>query len=261
MRYIDIHAHVFPENIASKAVTSLEAYYNFKWGGNGLLSDLGASMEESGVEKSVIFSTATKVTQVDSINNYISGLCSSDSRFIGFGTMHPDYSDIRGAIARFRELGLRGLKLHPDFQQFDIDDPRMFKIYEEIGDTMPILVHLGDENVDYSAPRRLARVLDAMPELNVIGAHFGGYCRWEEAEKYLIGKRKLYLDPSSCFHKMSYEEGRRIVRAHGAEHILFASDYPAVRQKKAIEDVMKMQLTQEENELIFYKNACKLLGI
>lgn len=261
MRYIDIHAHVFPENVASKAVETLEAYYNMKWSGNGLVSDLAENMNDAGVEKTVIFSTATKAAQVENINNYISGICSSDSRFIGFGTMHPEYENIEREISRFKELGLRGLKLHPDFQQFNIDDPKMFPIYEAIGDSMPILIHVGDENLDYSSPWRLAKVLDRLPHLNVIAAHLGGYTRWDEAKECLIGKKKLYLDVSSCFHRMSFAEGREIVKLHGAENILFASDYPAVSQKSAIESVYAMHLSDEENELIFYKNASSLLGI
>ena len=261
MRYIDVHAHVFPDNVAPKVVSQLENYYKMHWLGNGLVSDLIASMDEAKIDKTVIFSTATKAAQVETINNYISGLCKECDRFIGFGTMHPDYPDIEKEISRFRELGLRGLKLHPDFQQFNIDDPGMYRIYKAVGSSMPILIHLGDENFDYSSPLRLAKVMDDIPELIFIGAHLGGYCRWQDAEKYLFGRRNLYLDVSSCFHKIPHSEGRRMIRLHGADRVLFASDYPAVRGANAIEDVLKMELTEEEKELIFHRNAEKLLGI
>ena len=175
--------------------------------------------------------------------------------------MHPDYPEIEAELGRFQEIGLKGLKLHPDFQQFNIDDPKMYRIYEAIAGKMPLLIHVGDENFDYSSPRRLAAVLDKMPDLVVIAAHLGGYCRWQEAEECLFGRRNLYLDTSSCFHKISHAEGRRLVRRHGADRVLFASDYPAVRASHAIDDVLKMDLTPEENSMIFYKNAEKLLGI
>ena len=261
MKYIDIHAHVFPDNVAPKVVSQLEDYYKMTWLGSGVVSDLIKSMEEADISRTVIFSTATKPTQVVTINEYISTLCRADERFTGFGTMHPDFPDVEEEIARFGSLGLKGLKLHPDFQQFNIDDPKMDRIYRAVGSSMPILVHVGDENFDYSSPIRLARVLDRMPELVFIAAHFGGYSRWEEAKKYLLGRKNLYIDTSSCFHKISHAEGREMVRLHGADKVLFASDYPAVRATHAIDDILKMELTEEENELIFYKNARKLLGI
>ena len=261
MKYIDVHAHVFPDDVAPKVVAQLEGYYKMKWHGNGTFADLNKSIEESAVVKTVIFSTATKPTQVETINNYISSLCKSSDKFIGFGTMHPDYPDVEQEIARFSSLGLKGLKLHPDFQAFNIDDPKMFRIYEAVGSKMPILIHTGDENSDFSAPRRLAAVLDRMPELVFIAAHFGGYCQWEEAKKHLIGRKNLYIDTSSCFHKISFEEAKELTRLHGADRVLFASDYPGVRQNEAIQHILQMGLTPEENELIFCKNAEKLLGI
>ena len=261
MKYIDVHAHVFPENVASKVVNQLEEYYHMKWQGNGLLSDLLQSINEGKVNRTVIFSSATKPTQVKTINDYISSLCAEHKEFCGFGTIHPDFPDIEQELERFSVLGLRGLKLHPDFQQFCIDEPRMDRIYRAAGSKIPILLHVGDENSDHSAPERLARVCDRMPEVTFIAAHLGGYCCWDAAKKYLLGKKNIYIDTSSCFHKISYAEGREMVRLHGADKVLFASDYPAKHAEKAIEDVLKMELSEKENELIFYKNAEKLLGI
>ena len=156
MKYIDVHAHVFPDDVAPKVVEQLEGYYKMHWHGDGTFADLNKSIEEAAVDRTVIFSTATKPTQVETINNYISSLCRNNNRFIGFGTMHPDYPEIEKEITRFPSLGLKGLKLHPDFQGFNIDDPRMFPIYKAVGGAMPILIHVGDENSDFSAPRRLA---------------------------------------------------------------------------------------------------------
>ena len=261
MKYIDMHAHVFPDNVAPKVVSQLETYYNMVWRGKGTIADLKSSMDEAGIDRTVIFSTATKVTQVKTINDYISGLCKENDKFIGFGTMHPDFPEIEDEIERFSSLGLRGLKLHPDFQEFNIDDPKMYRIYKAVSGKMPILIHVGDENQDYSSPYRLATVLDKMPELVVIAAHLGGYCRWQESQKCLFGRRNVYLDISSCFHKISHAEGREMIRRHGADRVLFASDYPAVRAADAVADLLKMELTSEENAMISYRNASELLKI
>jgi predicted TIM-barrel fold metal-dependent hydrolase len=261
MKYIDVHTHVFPDNVANKVVNQLEGYYKLTCQGKGDFADLIKNITEANLTKTVIFSTATKAAQVVTINDYIAALCKQDERFIGFGTLHPDYPDIAEELVRFKTLGLKGLKLHPDFQQFYIDEPKLDAIYQAIPDNMPILIHVGDENVDYSAPERLAKVMDKYPNLVFIAAHFGGYCRWEDAKKCLFGRRNLYLDTSSCFGKISYSQGREMIRLHGADRVLFASDYPAQRSQQSIQDVLNMELTLEENELIFYKNAQRLLGL
>ena len=116
MKYIDIHAHVFPENVASKVVNQLEEYYNLKWQGSGVFPDLARSIEEADIARTVIFSPATKPTQVTAINDYIVSLCRQNERFYGFGTIHPDFPDIEQEIDRFVSQGLRGLKIHPEFQ-------------------------------------------------------------------------------------------------------------------------------------------------
>ncbi len=261
MKYIDTHAHVFPPAIAGKVVASLESYYGYHWEGNGLIEDLLDSMDRFGVGRSVIFSSATKPEQVEHINDYITGLCgASPDRFIGFGTMHREYKNFRQEIARMRLLGLKGLKFHPDFQKFDIDDPLMMRIYEAAGPEMVLLFHTGDPQSDHSAPRRLARVLDAMPELRIIAAHMGGYSVWEEARKHLMG-RQVWFDTSSCVPRMSAGDMGKLAKEHGIGKILFASDYPAVHHARAIADVENMGLSAAEQEMVFHRNAETLLGL
>ena len=261
MEYFDIHAHVFPVSLAEKAVGYLESYYGYPWEGKGISDDLLASMDGNSVRRAVIFSSATKPMQVRDVNDFLArAQRENPGRFFAFGTLHPDYGDLRGELERIRELGLHGLKFHPDFQHFAIDDPRMFRIYEMVGDTLPMLFHVGDRTSDLSAPRRLAAVLDAMPELRVVAAHFGGYRAWEEARRCLIG-RDLWIDTSSTLPHISVAEAAQMARKHGIDRVLFASDYPAVRHKRAIDDVLSFGFTPEENEKVFHLNAERLLGL
>jgi predicted TIM-barrel fold metal-dependent hydrolase len=255
MRYFDVHAHVFPEELAPKAVAFLEDYYGSKWSGRGTVADLSESMRRYSVERAVIFSSATKAEQVRNINDFLNSEADkSEGRMIALGTLHPDTPDVDAEIERIRLKGLRGIKFHPDFQSVAIDDIRMLRIYEKIGDTLPIIFHTGDKTSDFSSPQRLAGVLDKMPFLRVIAAHFGGYSRWDEARECLIG-RDLYIDTSSSLPLLSAEEAAEMVRKHGADRVLFASDYPAASYEKAIKDVLDLGLTEDDNEKIFFRNA------
>ena len=261
MKYIDVHAHIFPPAIAGKVVDQLEHYYGYRWEGNGLVEDLLDSMDRNGIGRTVVFSSATKPAQVESINRYIAGVCAEHpDRFIGFGTMHREYADYRAELKRMREMGLKGLKFHPDFQDFDIDDPAMMKIYEAAGPDMVLLFHVGDPKSERSAPERIARVLDALPGLRVIAAHMGGYGVWERTCECLIG-RDVWFDTSSCLPRLDVAEMARMARAHGPEKILFASDYPAVHHARAVADVLALGFSPEEREMVFHRNAEKLLDL
>jgi len=258
MKYIDVHVHVFPDRIAEKVVQALEGFYGYHWQAKGTAGDILDSMAEAQITRSVIFSAATKPEQVCHINDYIASLQNAHpDKFIGFGTLHPDFPEPEAEIWRMRALGLHGLKFHPDFQKLYIDQPEMMRIYRAAGEDFPILFHVGDRRFTYSSPKRVAHVLDEFPSLMVIAAHMGGYSEPENAWKYLIG-RNVWMDVSSTFGHVPQDEIKRMIEAHGIDRILFASDYPAVRQKKAIEDVLSLGLTPEENEKIFCKNAERL---
>ncbi len=260
MDYFDIHAHIFPPHVAEKVIAQLEGYYGFKWEGSGVYEDLIASMDEAGVRRCTIFSCATKPEQVVPVNEYLGSLQAQyPERMVCFGTMHPEFQDPAGEIARLKSMGLRGLKIHPDFQRFKIDDPKMFRIYEAAGEELPLLFHVGDPYQDYSAPRRLGKVLDVMPHLKVIAAHLGGYRAWEEGKRHLVGRKGVFLDTSSSIGYLSADSAREIILAHGCENVLWGSDYPARRHCRAVEDLKSLHLTQEQEEMIFHKNAEKLL--
>jgi predicted TIM-barrel fold metal-dependent hydrolase len=100
-----------------------------------------------------------------------------------------------------------------------------------------------------------------MPHLKVIAAHLGGYRAWEEGKRHLVGREGLYLDTSSSIGYLPVEEAKKIILDHGCERVLWGSDYPARRHNKAVEDIKLLKLTLEQEEMIFYKNAEKLLSL
>ena len=261
MRYIDMHSHIFPPGVAEKVIDTLERYYGSRWCGTGELDDLLRNLRQARIARSVIFSSATKPSQVIPINNFLSRIQRQyPELLLAFGTLHPDFEDCAAEIARIRKLGLSGLKFHPDFQQFCIDDPRMDRIYEAVGGSLVLLFHIGDRRTQYSKPERLLRIHRKFPELKLVAAHMGGYSEWDQAWKYLIG-RDLWLDLSSTIRFIGPREVRRMVEAHGSDRVLFASDYPATSHRRAVEEVRSLGLPDTDNEKIFFRNAEKLLGI
>ncbi len=260
LKIIDIHAHVFPEPIRKKAVDAIGRFYDIPMYGEGSPEDLLVHGSPFGVVKYVVNSAATTADQVQAINRYIKSVQDSDSRFLGFGTIHQNTVNPKHVIDEVIGLGLHGIKLHPDFQKFDIDDQKLFPIYEAMAGRLPLLIHMGDERTDASSPARLLNVINAFPSLRVIAPHLGGYSRWDEALEVLIG-RDIYIDTSSALAFMPPEKAAAIIRAHGIDKVLFGSDYPMWLHKDELERFFALGFSDDENEKMLYSNAAALLGV
>lgn len=258
---IDAHAHIFPDKIAEKASVSIGKFYDLPMRYNGTVKELIEMGERCGIDKFVVQSVATTEAQVESINTFIAECVSENpDKLIGFATIHPNYHDIKGEIERAVSLGLRGVKIHPDFQHFNIDDEKALKIYEVIEGKLPILIHTGDFRYEYSKPHRIVKVLDMFPKLDVICAHFGGWSEWDMAEKCLFGRR-IYVDTSSSLYDMTPERAKEAIDCFGADNVFFGTDYPMWDAKEELEMFSKIPLTEEEREKILYKNIEQLLHI
>lgn len=261
MKIFDSHVHVFPEKIAKKATETTGAYYGIRMYSVGTAENIKREIKAGKIKKCLIHSTATKPEQVQSVNDYISGLARKNVEFIGFGSIHADFPDIADEIKRMEALSLRGIKLHTDFQGFAIDDEKAFEIYRAAEGRMPVLFHVGDTKSDLSHPKRLANVLDKFPSLTVIAAHLGGYSVWAEAENIIGRSGNVYLDCSSALEFMSAEEARSIIKRHGTDRVLFGSDFPMHDPAKTADLLLRTGLPDSDLSKIFYENAEKLLGI
>ncbi|AUS95670.1 amidohydrolase [Clostridium thermosuccinogenes] len=259
-KIIDVHAHVFPDKIADKAVGSIGEYYGVPMHGKGTASDLMESGSRINVSYYVVHSTATKVEQVKTINDFIAEQQRKNSCFIGFGTLHPDMEDVDEEVDRIISLGLKGIKLHPDFQDFCIDDERMMGIYEAVEKRLPVLLHMGDENKTSSSPKRLEKVLDRFPKLVVVAAHLGGYRMWKESMDCLVG-RNVFFDTSSSLFWLDSSTAVSMIRKHGVNKVLFGSDYPMWSHEEELERFLNLGLTKEEREFILWRNAARLLNL
>ncbi len=260
-KIIDAHAHIFPPKIAEKASGSIGNYYGMKMFADGTIEELLKNGSQINVSKYLVHSTATKVEQIKTINDFIEEAVNKYDCFIGFGTLHPLMEDIKQEVDRIISMGLKGVKLHPEFQNFNIDDENMLPVYSALEGRLPILMHTGDSMKTSSSPERMAKILDMFPNLVVIAAHFGGYDMWEESIKHLVGRKNVYFDSSSSLFKIDYDIALKIIKDHGTDKILFGTDYPMWSHAKELERFEKLGLSDEECEMILHKNAEKLLGL
>ncbi len=262
MNIIDIHTHVFPRHIAEKAVPALAKSAGISAYLDGTVSSLVASMDAAGIAQSAVMPIATKPRQVASINEWIAGL--DPKRFIRFGTIHPESEDVHAHIDHVIELGLSGIKLHPDYQDFLPDDEDIFHVYDRIRrDNFVLLMHCGK---DFSfeeiaaTPARVRRVLDAFPGICMVAAHFGGYQVWDEVEDFLIGSN-VYLDTSFTLPHLDASRFVAMARSHGIEKVVFGTDSPWTAQADEIEKIQHCGFEDDEQRNIFYRNARRILSL
>lgn len=260
---IDSHCHIYPDKIAEKAVEGIGSFYDLPMCYDGKASTLIEKGNKIGVCHNIIFSVATTPHQVGSINSFISNCVKEgEGRFTGLGALHPDTENVASEIENIKALGLKGVKLHPDFQKFRINDERLFSIYKACSEAeLPVLLHTGDYRYDFSNPERMADVLERFPELTVIGAHFGGWSVWQKANEILTDYDNFYVDTCSSFHWLKKEETLNIIRKYGAHRVLFATDFPMWSYEKEFEYFMELDLTDDEREKILWKNAAQLFNI
>ncbi len=259
MPIIDVHCHIYPEKIATRAVQSVGDFYAIPMNGDGTVGHLSQCMEEAGVTHAVVHSVAVKPQTVGAINDFIIEACRQNPSFTGFMTMHPDFENPQAEIERCLAAGLRGMKIHPDTQYVCADDPRMMRIYEILEGRASLILHAGDYRYDYSHPRRVKNICRTFPQLQVNAAHFGGWSIPDLAVEYLEDEN-CFMDCSSSFGFIGARRAKELIRLYGAHRILFGSDFPMWTPAAELDFLRSLELDEHEMELILWRNAQRFVG-
>ncbi len=259
---IDIHTHAWPDKIADKAKETLEAFFKIKLCCLPTVNNLRESMQKNNIDLSAICAVASRPDQVSSINDWLFKIRCKEIRV--FCAMHPGYKLWKQELSRIKDNG-DGIKFQPEFQDFYIDHPKLYPLYQEIERLgLPVLFHCGEElsgtMITRSSPDRVLTVKEKFPGLKLIAAHFGGFQLWDQVEKYLLGK-DIYLDTAFLFGFLPQAKIREMLLRHPAQRLLFGTDFPLNDQSKDLEAVRSLGLTQELLQRMLYLNSRELLGL
>lgn len=263
---VDVHAHVYPEKIAAKAVDAVGDFYVYhEMYGGGTPDDLVNQQELAPITKFIIHSVATTPRSVSTINTFLAQAAQEHKQLINFATMHPDCEDIEAEVEQALAQGAKGFKLHPDTQQVNMDDPRLMSFYEVIAGRVPLVMHTGDYRYDYSSPRRLKNVLKAFPDLVIDAAHLGGWSIYDVGfdvlHEELLGEERLFVDSSSTFLWIGQRHMGELINKWGADRVLFGTDYPMGNPALELSLMLGVGLTDDQLEKVLYKNAESFLGM
>ena len=261
---IDAHVHVFPEAIAGRALSNLSQICGSPYFSDGTVAGTRKKFQEWGIDGAVCLNIATKPKQQTTINNCAASI-QGDGLYC-FGSVHPDAPDVLDELQRIKDLGLYGVKFHPDYQGFLIDDEKMFPIYDAVSSLhLPAVFHTGwdpfSPKLVHAPSRKVAKVAKLFPKMILIAAHMGGMCRYDEVEEYLLPQENIYLDTAMSSQYCNPEQFERIIRKHGAEHILFGSDCPWSKSCDEVNYLERAHLSSRDLDLIFSGNIMRLLQI
>lgn len=262
---IDFHVHAFPDALAAKALPLLsKCSGGVKPNYDATISGLESYLAKNNVDYAVVLNIATNPHQEKKVNDFAISLLEKKN-IIPFGSVHPDSPNALSELERLAKAGIRGIKLHPDYQHFFVDDEKMFPIYKKIAELGFITVFHAGVDIGYPkpvhcTPERLLRVLDLFDDATVVAAHFGGWLLWDSVLEDLCGTQ-VYLDTAFSSGKMPPDYAKELIKAHGADKVLLGSDMPWSDTLDEVRFVQSLDLSAEDEEKILSNNAKRLLNI
>lgn len=263
MTKIDFHVHFFPDMIAERAIQKLSAAAGIPAYTNGGLVDTLKNLTLNGIDKAVLLPIATNERQMRGVNDF--ALSVNGGKIISFGSVFPLCDGAVDELKRIKSLGFKGIKLHPEYQNFEVSDERAFPIYDfcEKND-MIITFHAGRDYAFkdrcYSSPASIAKVAKTFPDLKMVAAHMGGFAMWNDVLKYLAGLHNVWFDTAFTALDITKEQFMAIYNRHNPEQILFATDLPWSEGTTESRFINSLGLSELQKAQIYHLNAAALLN-
>lgn len=266
---IDCHMHLFPDKLAQGTLENLSRIFGSAPYTNGTLKGTLDYIAAGGIDLGVVLHIATAPRSQHNVNSFaLECQQQSDGRLISFGSVHPNAPDAIDELHRIASMGLRGVKLHPDYQGFYFDDIRCYPIYEEISMLgLPLTVHTGFDplspNDFHASSAAVARVARDFPKLTLIAAHMGGMGFGAPEEEALFSMKNVYFDTavlSACYRGRETQLKEHL-RRRGPDHVLFGTDCPWDKAENIRAMLEKTGLSNRELDQIYFENAKSLFGL
>ncbi len=260
----DTHIHIFPEKLKGKVLPKLSEISGSPYYSDGTLEDTQKKLGEYGCTHALTLHIATNPRQESSVNSF--AIESQGGNIYSFGSVHPLSPNALTELDRIKAAGLKGVKFHPDYQEFFADSEIMEPIYKSSSDLgLIVAFHAGRDPYSpgtvHCTPKALAAVAKKFPTMTIIAAHMGGMDMADDVEKYLVGKPNVYFDTAFASKTHTSRTLERLIRLHGVDKILFATDFPWSTPEVEKQLIEGTNLTQEEKDKIYFLNAFKLLNV
>ena len=259
---IDAHCHLWPDHLAPQVLARRPAGLDPV--SNGTVAGLRRTMESAGIDHAMVLGIAANARTVQRTNEFIGSV--DRACFTPFGTVHPGLP-IEANLASLRDNGITGVKLHPLFQELSLGDPAVIDLVRALAAArVTVITHAGagsDATAnDRGAPAKLRALIEAVPEVTLIACHFGGYHRLDEAEELIVGSPvRLETSWPPRLGDLGRQRVRDLVRRHGADRVVYGSDWPMTDPAAEIAAIRALGLTPEEEAAVLGGNLAAILGL
>ncbi|MBQ7492929.1 MAG: amidohydrolase [Selenomonadaceae bacterium] len=280
---IDMHTHIFPDKIAAATIDKLSNVSHTPAFTDGTLNGLQKSMDAAQINLSVVLPVATNSKQVEKINSSSAALNEkfSGAGIISLGCIHPDFTNYRAELSRVKNYGLKGIKIHPVYQDTNLNGTKYMRIIDRAAELDLIVVthaglDIGFPGVVKCSPQMIKNVVDEVGEFKFVLAHMGGWKNWDDVLK-ILGGAKVYLDTSFSTGEiiprrdfnwaaedlklLDAAQFMEFIKVFGAEKILFGTDSPWTSPKTSIDFIKNLPLADDDKNKILGLNAKKLLSL
>ena len=267
---IDFHTHIFPDKIAKRTIDLLSEKGGIPPFSDGTVNGLIEKMEQSGVDISVTLPVLTNPSQFESVTRFATEINESfsnkEKRLISFAGIHPKCENIEDKMLFIKKSGFLGVKIHPDYQGTFIDDPAYIKILQCAKEyDLIVVTHSGADGAFRGmpikcTPDRVLNLLKKVKHSKLVLAHCGANEMFNEVFDKLCGL-DVYFDTAYILRFIEPELFKKIVKKHGEDKILFASDSPWSDIQNDVEILKSFSLDKTTENKIFFENASKLLGL
>ncbi len=261
---IDFHTHVFPDEIAPRALKALSEHSGpYRPCTDGTLSGLLSSMDSADISLSVVANIATRPTQLMPILEFSKKIKSD--RIYPLVSFHPQNSheEVRQLLQEAEKTDIKGVKLHPMYQGFSIDEKRMFPFYELFAQKgFFVVFHTG---YDIAFPGNLQASIDRVvsvardfPGLQIVTTHTGGWRQWDRLE-LLIEFENVYTEISMTITETGRDRFTELLMSFPEHRIFFGTDSPWTDQKDMVGELFKLDISESLRDAILYRNAAEFL--
>lgn len=271
---IDVHCHNFANSVAMRAMNGMcKVTEGTLWAvGDGTLDNHLDYLDLAGVDKAVLCPIATKPNQFDIILRRSKSIMDGEfgerakQKIIPFASVHPMDEHWPEHLKEIADAGIKGVKLHPYYQCFRLDDPAVWPMFHRIAELgLVVQCHAGADlayldSWDVCGPRHVVSLLKNVRGLKFIAAHLGGCEGYPPHATDELLECGAWIDTSAIHKDWFKDEQMRLLRSWPRERILFGTDFPWTHYPEAIAWVKSVR-DQEDWDDLFGNNACRLLGI
>jgi predicted TIM-barrel fold metal-dependent hydrolase len=270
---IDFHSHHFPDRVAARAIAGMcKRTEGYLWAaGDGTLANHLDNMEHDGIDAAVLCQIATKPSQYQVLLDYALSLSSgmygerAKKMIIPFMSIHPADRLWEQRLEEIASKGIKGIKVHPYYQNFHLDDSRVWPMFRKMAELKLVVVcHCGYDigypgRKDACGPKEIATLLENVKGLCFVAAHLGGCSGFPTHSTDRIIELGAYADTSALIANRHRDEEMRLLASWPRERLLFGTDFPWTNYAETVRWVKSVR-DEADWDLIFSGNAKRILG-